>query len=68
MEQRYQVQGGGKRFYTVEELAERWHCEPQTVRSNWRKWGLRGAKFGKKLIFDDATVRETERRRIGTAA
>lgn len=66
----HHIQGSGRSssFYTVEQLAARWHCTPQTVRSNWRRWGLRGARFGKRLIFDNETVREAERRQAETTA
>lgn len=64
----HSAQNGGKTFYTVEELAARWHCTPQTVRGNWRRWGLRGARFGKRLIFSNETVLEVERRQAETTA
>jgi len=32
------------------------------VRLNWRKWGLRGMRFGKRLIFTLEDVEAAEKR------
>jgi hypothetical protein len=51
-------------FLAVPQLAERWHCEPNTIVTNWRRWGLKGTKFGKRLIFPLWSIKEVERRRL----
>lgn len=50
-------------YVTVAMLCERWHCSPNTVRHNWRKWKLNGTKFGKRLLFTFESVEAAERRR-----
>ncbi|MDX0491550.1 hypothetical protein GOC53_14900 [Sinorhizobium medicae] len=54
-----------KPLITAEEIAERWHCTVWTVRRNWRRWGLKGSKFGKEYVFTRASVEDVERRRFG---
>jgi hypothetical protein len=51
-----------ERFYEAAELAARWHCSLRVIRQNRVRWGLRGFKVGKKLIFPEAEVAAVERR------
>lgn len=60
---RDQVEGDDV-FLEVPQLAERWHCEPNTIISRWRSWGLKGTRFGKRLIFPLWSVKEVEARRL----
>lgn len=56
---------GGRPHLDIAQLSERWHCAPQTIRANWRKWGLHGMKFGKRLLFTAEDVAAVERKRGG---
>lgn len=65
----HEIQGGRDPadegvFLEVPQLAQRWHCEPNTIITKWRKWGLKGTKFGKRLIFPLWSIKEIERRRL----
>jgi hypothetical protein len=59
------LRGGGRPHYEIAQLAERWHCSPQTIRQNWRKWGLHGMRFGRRMLFSADDVEAVERRRAG---
>lgn len=49
----------------VNDVAERFHCSPWTVRRNWRRWGLKGTRFGKGYVFSIESVEKVERERFG---
>ena len=53
-------EGVGVSHFTVEELAVRWKCKPQTIRQNRRQWGLKPFRFGKRLLFTAANVEAVE--------
>src|SRR5262245_48891755 len=50
---------------TSQELAARWRCTPFTISSNYRKWGLRPARIGKRLLFPIDQVEAVERLSMG---
>lgn len=49
---------------TADDIAERWHCEPETVLRSRNKWGLKGFRFGRKMLFTPESVAEAERLRL----
>lgn len=51
-------------FLEAEQLADRWRCDPKTVIKRWRGWGLKGTRFGKRLIFPLWSIKEVEKRRL----
>ena len=60
----HSVENGGEvPHLTVEDVARRWKCQPQTVRQRRQQWGLKPFRFGKRLLFTVASVEAVERRR-----
>lgn len=59
---------GSSQNLTVPDLAERWQCAEDTVRANWRRWGLKPMRFGKRMLFPIEQVEEVERRMQGLDA
>lgn len=47
---------------TTNDLAARFHCTPWTISMNYRKWGLRPLKIGKRLLFPLPQVEAMEAR------
>jgi len=62
------VFSGSSQNLIVPELAARWQCSEDTVLANYKRWGLRPMRFGKRLIFPMPQVEAVERQMQGIAA
>jgi hypothetical protein len=56
---------GASQNLIVPDLAERWQCSEDTILSNYRKWGLRPMRFGRRLLFPIEQIVALERRMQG---
>jgi hypothetical protein len=54
------------RLLTRDEVAARYHVMPAWVSRNYRRLGWRTVKYGKRVLFDAASLAESDARQLGT--
>jgi hypothetical protein len=47
-----------------DDLAQRWGVARKTVKTSWRRWGLRPVRIAKRVLFPVSQVLEMEHRSI----
>jgi hypothetical protein len=53
-----------KRLLTREQVAERYHVTPAWVTRNYRKLGWKPIKYGKRVLFTEDQLIESDRRAL----
>ena len=66
-EQQKYVASATQVFLTREQLAERWHCKPDTITRTYRKLGLRKVPLNGRWLVSLEQVQEIERKKMAAA-